>query len=387
MPPGPTRCLPRVRLLSSWSSASLGLGISALLPHLGRGLGASLLLRARRRTAGTSCRRSSYLARAAIAVVLLTPITLLMGGTLTLLIRHLVRSDLDAGGRRIAVLYAVNTAGAALGCFLTDFAAGAGRSVCAAPRCVAVFFNLVAAAGAFVVAWRRADRVNVSGRSVRPRAGRRPGDAFGALRAAQRSQPPAAVLTSLALALSGFAAMGMEILWFRHVSILLGGFRAVFSLLLTVILVGIGGGSLARGFLHRRTARPAAVVDGRAGTLRGASRFLDWPWPMRAPSSTRSTADRAFHVGRAGPNRDATRTFQELWFNARPILLEVGLPALLMGFGFPLAQRPHRSAPIDPSAAAPACSICPTPAVRSAAASPPASCCCRRSGSRAPRRS
>jgi hypothetical protein len=36
-----------------------------------------------------------------------------------------------------------------------------------------------------------------------------------------------------------------------------------------------------------------------------------------------------------------------LWFNTRPIVLEVGLPALLMGFGFPLAnaltQRADRS--------------------------------------------
>ena len=40
--------------------------------------------------------------------------------------------------------------------------------------------------------------------------------------------------------------MGMEILWFRHLSILLGGFRAVFSLLMTVILIGICAGSLAR---------------------------------------------------------------------------------------------------------------------------------------------
>ena len=50
--------------------------------------------------------------------------------------------------------------------------------------------------------------------------------------------------------------MGMEILWFRHLTILLGGFRAVFSLLLTVILIGIGGGSLAASFLNRRTRPP-----------------------------------------------------------------------------------------------------------------------------------
>ena len=52
--------------------------------------------------------------------------------------------------------------------------------------------------------------------------------------------------------------MGMEILWFRHVSILLGGFRAVFSLLMTVILVGIGGGALAAGG-RAKTRGPAGL--------------------------------------------------------------------------------------------------------------------------------
>ena len=73
------------------------------------------------------------------------------------------------------------------------------------------------------------------------------------------------MLTSVALALSGFAAMGMEILWFRHFTLLLGGFRAIFSLLLTVILVGTGAGSLAGSFLIRRTARPAQWLIGTLG--------------------------------------------------------------------------------------------------------------------------
>jgi spermidine synthase len=94
---------------------------------------------------------SSHLARAALVVVLLTPITLLMGGTLTLLIRHVVGSDVDAAGwRRIALLYAANTAGAAVGCFLTDFALvpafGLQRT-----QIIAFAFNVTAAAGAFYV--------------------------------------------------------------------------------------------------------------------------------------------------------------------------------------------------------------------------------------------
>src|SRR5204862_4592324 len=67
-------------------------------------------------------------------------------------------------------------------------------------------------------------------------------------------------LTALALALSGFAALGMEILWFRHFSIMLGAFRAVFSLLLTVILVGIGAGALIAAALQRRVKSPGALL-------------------------------------------------------------------------------------------------------------------------------
>src|SRR5258706_16009295 len=68
---------------------------------------------------------------------------------------------------------------------------------------------------------------------------------------------PGVAQVAIALALSGFAALGMEILWFRHFSIMLGAFRAVFSLLLTVILVGIGAGALLASVILT-TARPSA---------------------------------------------------------------------------------------------------------------------------------
>ena len=101
--------------------AAIGLAIAAVLPHLGA-LSALMSSYSREPSGWYALSLGSYLARAAIAVMLLTPITLLMGGTLTLLIRHLVRQDLETGGRRIALLYGINTAGAALGCALTDFA-------------------------------------------------------------------------------------------------------------------------------------------------------------------------------------------------------------------------------------------------------------------------
>ncbi len=135
----------------------------------------------------------------------------------------------------------------------------------------------------------------------------------------------------------------MEILWFRHFTMILGQFRAVFSLLLAVILVGIGAGALAAGIVARRTPAPAAwfmfaqslfVVFTLLGLFLADSRATD----------AAIVADPNYQAGLASGSAGA---LVELWFNAKPILLEVALPALLMGFSFPLAnaivQRAERS--------------------------------------------
>ncbi len=54
--------------------------------------------------------------------------------------------------------------------------------------------------------------------------------------------------------------MGLEIIWLRHFSVLLGGFRAVFSLVMTMLLVGIAAGAFVGGALARRVASPARVL-------------------------------------------------------------------------------------------------------------------------------
>ncbi|PYR27481.1 MAG: hypothetical protein DMF98_05775, partial [Acidobacteria bacterium] len=72
--------------------AAMGFGISSLLPHLDR-FSAAVSSYSRESSGWYVLSPASYAARAATAVVLLTPITLLMGATLTLLIRHVVRRD------------------------------------------------------------------------------------------------------------------------------------------------------------------------------------------------------------------------------------------------------------------------------------------------------
>ena len=145
----------------------------------------------------------------------------------------------------------------------------------------------------------------------------------------------------------GFAAMGMEIVWFRHLTILLGGFRAVFSLLLTVILIGIGAGSLLCAFIERRTARPAHWLMGVQGALRRDHASRDWR-PLMSAAIDRAMSSSCLAAGLPAQAAQSglARMLAELWFNARPMVLEVALPALADGVQFPACKcdRPARGA-------------------------------------------
>jgi spermidine synthase len=305
---------------AEFAIALLGFAVSMALPHLGpiSALVSSYSLDPQGWYVPSL---TSYLTRLGIAVVLLLPITFLMGGTLTLLIRHLVRQDVSIASSRIAALYAVNTAGAALGCFLTDFAlipaVGLLRT-----QMIAVALNVIAGAGALILASRSADRESDGQSAAAHRVLR--GERLK-LRV-ERLSRTRVVLASIALGLIGFAALGMEILWLRHATILLGGFRAVFALLLTVVLTGIGVGALAGGLIARWTTHAASwliatqtifAITALAGTM------LVSAAPIEA-------AVRAA----AGPVPPST----ELLFNIAPLLVLAGVPSILMGLSFPLVN-------------------------------------------------
>ncbi|HEY6360132.1 MAG TPA: tetratricopeptide repeat protein, partial [Vicinamibacterales bacterium] len=354
----------RVYAHVEFAVAALGLAVSALLPHLEQ-LSALVSSYSQDAQGWYALSAGSHLARAAIAVILLAPITILMGGTLTLLIRHLVRADVDIGAWRIAVLYSVNTAGAALGCLLTDLAFVPAYGLLNT-QFIAVTFNVVAGLGALYLAFRLpAFALSATARSRRSLGGGGKPEATASRKAqgskhraqapatlpkpgARSPEPEAARLipVALALALSGFAAMGMEIVWFRHFSILLGEFRAVFSLLLGIILLGISGGSFAGGFLHRRTTQPALWLIGVQGLFIAATLL----GLASADAQAVRDAGLAHAAALAATGREVSgweRAFEELWFNAMPMLVEVAVPALLMGFAFPLGnaviQRTERS--------------------------------------------
>ncbi|PYR74618.1 MAG: hypothetical protein DMF87_22235 [Acidobacteria bacterium] len=285
----------------------LGLGISTLLPDLGE-LSAAVSSYTRGTDGWYVLSFGSYAARTLIALVLLTPITLLMGGTLTVLIRHLLRGA-DLSTRRIAWLYGVNTLGAALGCFLTDSSLVPSFGL-RATQLIAVALNLATASGALAVKSQIPNPKPQIPKNLRvPDPG---------------SRIPVTAAAA-ALVLTGAAGMGMEILWFRDFSILLGEFRAVFALLLAMILLGMGAGSLLGAYVQKRIDRPAQIL------ITAQVLFIVSTLAGLASVNARTISDAA------GAYTTPT-AFDDFWFNARPILLVVSLPALLMGFAFPIAN-------------------------------------------------
>ena len=302
----------------------LGLAVSILLPHLGD-VSAALSSYGRGADGWYALSFTSYAARAAIAIALLTPITLLMGATLTALIRHvnqIPNSKLQApSSNGVALLYGVNTLGAAVGALLTDYALVPSFGL-RATQMVAVAVNCVTAAGA----------LGVRGKLQAPRSKiQAPNSKLHASKKTQIMEPRSRIqipvgAVATALLLTGIAGMGMEILWFRDFSILLGEFRAVFALLLAVILIGIGVGSLAAAYVQTRIAQPAWIFVTVQGLFVATTLF------GLSLGSARSIDEAARAV--SGP----PAALADVWFNARPILLVVGVPAVLMGFAFPVAN-------------------------------------------------
>lgn len=265
----------------------------------------------------------SYALHYLVAIGLLAPVTFVMGGTLTLLIRHVVARHVADAGWLVGLLYGFNTLGAAAGAFFTDFSLIPNLGLFATQG-VGVVCNLLAAVLAF----------RLAGAARAPRASGptapTPAEAEAETVTGRRST---LVWVAGAIFLAGFAGLGAEILWFRYLSVLLGGYVAVFSLLLTIILVGIWLGSLAGGYCHRRFGNPARFLIAAQALF--AFTLVAFLIIVDADLVRHHYLDLVPSY-RAGSG--FTRKLLATWANLYPILLATGVPALLMGFAYPLAN-------------------------------------------------
>ncbi len=163
--------------------------------------------------------------RVVTAAVLLLPPTVAMGATMPVVARGLVAAD-ETLGRWSAYLYTANTLGAVAGAYLCGFwmipSMGLGRSVVAA-----ALVNLAVAAGILGVAGKL---------SVRP-------DSTASAEPSGEAEGRGWYLAFFGI--SGFVAIGYEIVWSKTFSVLMEGTLYGFSSVLSAYLLGIALGSLA----------------------------------------------------------------------------------------------------------------------------------------------
>lgn len=257
---------------------------------------------------------SAALGRYLIGTVLLLPITFLMGGTLTLLIRHRVRELGAHAGREIAALYGINTLGAALGCLLTDLWLVPNVGLFGT-QLVAVGTNVLAGLGALWLPAPAASRVD----------DHPPAEAGAA--------PRSLWIMGAVLATTGFISMGLEILWFRHLSSLLGSRRIVFSVLLALILLSLWLGTRLASRLLARGLTPAVAYAGLQAIFVVAT--VAGLYGIGGADLVQAEAELRGQVAVAD---SWTWWLLGLELTLTPMLLMVVLPSIAMGASFPLAN-------------------------------------------------
>lgn len=145
---------------------------------------------------------------------------------------------------------------------------------------------------------------------------------------------------------SGFVALGLEMVWFRLLGVSLKSTSFTFPLLLAFYLVGVGAGSLAGRFLARRSRDPArgflrlqtciplyAALSVFLLTM--ALDHLEILKPLRGYLGSSDPLPFAFDFSELKPN-------QRAFYLGLPALLILP-PCVLMGMSFPFLQRAVQS--------------------------------------------
>ncbi len=183
------------------------------------------------------------LVRCLLGLVLLLPPSILIGGTLPLIVKHTAKKKRMVG-RPLATLYAVNTAGAVGGTLITGLILvgtyGVSRSMV-----IAAVLNVLIAAVVFLLVMTGIERAGVGeagGESPadRPEAGRSAPGGTGRLR-----------LVLIVASLSGFVSIAYEVVWTRILIHYTGTTTYAFSTILVTFLAGIAIGGYASRWILR----------------------------------------------------------------------------------------------------------------------------------------
>jgi spermidine synthase len=265
-----------------------------------------------------------YLVRFLLAFVVLVIPTTLMGATLPVLSKLIVKKR-SSLGKDIGCLYGYNTIGATLGCFGTGFifihSFGIGWTISAA-----AVLNILVAIIALQLGRTLAEPVLQPEQSIPPEKTQPAKKPKKQIMAAETGYSNS--LLSLVLfmfGLSGFISLGYEVLWARAISFFAGNTSYAFSTMLTTFLLGIGLGSLLATKFSDKLKRPL-LGFGLAEIMIGFCAIATIPMFARF-----------FYLLR--PEIYGENPATPVWMKFCFSFLAMFIPTLLMGAVFPLVGR------------------------------------------------
>ena len=181
---------------------------------------------------------SGILISGALCALCLLPPTLCMGATLPAISRYV--QSTPQGVCWLGLLYGGNILGAVLGCLVSGF------------YLLRVYDMPTATSVAIAIN----GMVALIGFSLAPRISFQPEQ--HSLKGIQNA--PGSSWIYLSIALSGFCALGAEVIWTRLLSLLLGPTVYTFSIVLAVFLIGLGMGSSIGSLVGRAIMRPKLAL-------------------------------------------------------------------------------------------------------------------------------
>src|SRR6185503_16650216 len=181
------------------------------------------------------------------------------------------------GAARLGWLYSANTAGGVLGAVVAAFWLLRVHDTHVATY-VAVALNLGVAAAAALLARRHGPARSIAAETPASATGTRGVSAI-----------------YVASSVSGMTALAAEVLWTRHLSLLLGGTVYTFALILAVLLLGLGLGSAAGAVAGKRVDPRIALAScqallalAMAAAAHAMARWLPF-WPIDVTLPTPAT--------------------------------------------------------------------------------------------------
>ena len=223
--------------------------------------------------------------RGVAAAICLLPPTLLMGATLPAISRW-VKSTPE-GMSWMGFFYGGNIAGGVTGCLLAGFYLLRVFDMGIATY-VAVLLNVIVAGLGLMLANATPYEVEVAAVPAKGKAAKVVVDEPATL--------PGSWAIYTAIGLSGFTALGSEVLWTRTLSLLFGATTYTFSLILAVFLFGLGIGSSIGAAMAGRVARPRLALGWAQMLLCAAMAWTSYMlteslpyWPIN-PSINATTA-------------------------------------------------------------------------------------------------